>query len=502
MREYVFIFVYIDGFIKKSLVHWRQEMDDKFRLNIPRYSLLTDEKKELIHLSTLEVLRKTGIAVKDEKTIQIYYDAGCTVERDIVKMPHSLVEWALRNTSTRIPIRYREGNAAMYIEYDNEYFGTGSDTLNVIDIYTGERRKAVLQDVGNASKLVDALSEINSNMSAALASDVNPAILDIYHFNEMVNNSKKSIVFTTWVLENLKTIIEMTEIVTGGMEKLKNNSFFILSAEPISPLTISKETAQELMYMAEMSLPVIFTTAILTGATGPVTIAGGIVQVNAEILGGYVLDKLINRHISFLYGECALPMDVRTSEAPYITPEYMLANTKFADMARYYKLPMFSIARCSDSTILDAWSTLEVALWIMLISLYGGNLIHDIGYIEDGLATSLELIVIFDEIIGMMRHFTRGFEINYDTITQDVIDSIGTGGEYLSSEHTLKHFKEKFYSYLFTKTTYDAWKKESGKDLIQRANDRVKDILKNNNPEPLDEKIKDELSKIIKYRDK
>ena len=477
-------------------------MDDKFRLNIPRYSILPDEKRELIHLSTLEVLRRTGIAVKDKRALQVYKEAGCIVKNDIVKIPPSLVEWALRNTSPRIAVCDREGNPAMYLEHNNEYFGTGSDTPNVIDVYTGERRKAVLEDVGNAAKVVDSLSEISFNMSAALASDVEPSISDLYHFNMMVNSSTKPIVFTTWGIENLKTIVEMAEMVAGGKEELKNNPFIILYAEPISPLTIPEEAAQEIMFMAEKSLPLIFTPAVLTGATGPVTIAGGIVQANAEMLGGYVLGKLINRDVSFLYGECALPMDMRTSQAPYVTPEYMLANTAFADMARYYRLPMFSVAGCSDSTILDAQATLEGALWIMLTSLNGGNLIHDIGYMEDGLTTSLELVVIFNEIIEMMRYFTRGFEIDYDTIALDVINSVGPGGEYLSTEHTLKHFKENFYSELLTKTTYEAWQKESGKDLIQRANDKVKKILENHNPNPLDEKLKKELNRIVKSREK
>ena len=475
-------------------------MDDRFRLNVPRYSILSDEKKELIHLSTLEVLRRTGIAVKDKKAIEVYREAGCTVEGEIVKIPPSLVEWAINTTPPRIPVCDRNGEPAMFLEHNNEYFGTGSDTPNVIDPFTGKRRKAVLEDVANAARVVDYLPEISFNMSAALASDVDPAISDIYHFLMMVSNTKKPIVFTSWNLDNLKTIVEMAEIVAGGGERLKNNPFIILYAEPISPLTIPEEAAQQLMFMSEKSLPVIFTPAVLTGATGPVTIAGGIVQANAEMLGGYVLGKLMNRDVPFLYGECALPMDMRTGQAPYVTPEYMLANTAFADMAKYYRLPMFSVAGCTDSTVLDAQATMEGALWIMLTSLNGGNLIHDVGYLEDGLTTSLELVVIFNEVIKMMRYFTRGFEINYNTLALDVIHEVGPGGEYLSTEHTLKHFKENFYPELLTKTTFEVWEKEDGRDLIQRANEKVRDILKNHKPEPLDEKIMKELTRIIELK--
>jgi len=40
-------------------------MGEKYRLNIPRLNVLSREKLELIHHSTLEVLRRTGVAVKE-----------------------------------------------------------------------------------------------------------------------------------------------------------------------------------------------------------------------------------------------------------------------------------------------------------------------------------------------------------------------------------------------------------------------------------------------------
>lgn len=477
-------------------------MDDKFRLNIPRYSLLTEEKREFIHLATLEVLRRTGLSVKDKKALRIYHDGGCIVEGDRVRMPAHLVEWALRNTSPRIPLCTRDGEPAMFLEQNNGYFGTGSDTPNVIDVNTGKRRTAVLQDVANAAKLVDSLPDISFNMSAALAGDVNSAISDIYHFFTMIKNSRKPLVFTTWSLDNLKTIVEMAEMVAGGARALRNRPFLVLYAEPISPLTIPEESAQEIMFMAEKSLPIIFTPAVLTGATGPSTIAGGIVQANAEMLGGYVLGKLVNKEIPFLYGECALPMDMRTGQAPYVTPEYMLANTAFADMARYYRLPMFSVAGCTDSNLPDQQATMEGAMWIVLTSLNGGNLIHDVGYMDGGLTTSLELIVVFNEVIRMMRRFTRGFDISYKTAALDLIHEVGPGGEYLSSEHTLNHFKENFYSDLLSKDSYEAWEKGDKKNLIERANDKVKNLLENHKPEPLDENLEKELKKIIAVSEK
>ncbi len=477
-------------------------MGEKYRLNIPRLNVLSREKLKLIHHSTLEVLRRTGVAVKEPEALEILKKGGCDVSGERVRIPENLVEWAFEKTPPRVVMSDRNGKPSMFLEENNTYFGTGSDTPNVIDPYTGDRRFAVLKDIENVSKVVDYLAEMSFMMCSGIASDVNHEISDIYHFSAMVNYTEKPLVFTSWSLENLKTIIEMAEVVAGGKEELKNSPFIALYTEPISPLTLAKESTQKLMYMAEKSLPVVFTPCVITGATGPVTIAGGLVQANAEILAGYVLANLIKEGTPFIYGGGVMAMDMSTSVACYASAEFMMATSALTDMARYYKLPMFSFAGCSDSNIYDHQAALEGALWILMSSLNGGNLVHDVGYINSGLTTSFEQLVVSNEIIGMVRRITQGFEINEETMGLDLIDEVGPGGEYLTSEHTLKHFKENWYPELLSRSPYEKWQEEGEKDLKTRSNEKAKDILENYTPKPLEEGIKNELSKILKSRDK
>ena len=195
-------------------------------------------------------------------------------------------------------------------------------------------------------------------------------------------------------------------------------------------------------------------------------------------------------------------MDMSTSVACYASAEFMMATSALTDMARYYKLPMFSFAGCSDSSIYDHQAALEGALWILMSSLNGGNLVHDVGYINSGLTTSFEQLVVSNEIIGMVRRITQGFEINEETMGLDLIDEIGPGGEYLTSEHTLKHFKENWYPELLSRSPYEKWKEEGGKDLKTRSNEKAKYILENYTPKPLEEGVKNELRKIVELRDK
>jgi trimethylamine--corrinoid protein Co-methyltransferase len=475
-------------------------MHDKFRLHIPRLHILSRDQIEQLHLSTLEVLRRTGVDVQESRALEVFQKGGCSVENKRVRIPSHLVEWALGNTPPQVALSDRNGNPAMLLEENHVYFGTGSDTPNVVDPFTGERRLAVLKDVANVARTVDFLDGMSFVMNSGIASDVDPDISDIYHFEAMVSNTTKPIVFTAWNLENLETIVQMAEIVSGGAEKLKNSPFLVLYTEPISPLVLGEESTQKLMFMAEKSLPVIFTPAVLTGGTGPVTIAGGLVQGNAEILAGYVLANLINKGTPFIYGGGVLPIDMSTSLMSYASPEFMLATSALTDMARYYRLPMFSFAGCSDSCVYDQQASLEGALWTLLSSLSGGNLVHDVGYINNGLTMSFEQLVASNEVIGLVRRIIRGFEISDETLALDLIDEIGPGGEFLTSKHTLENFRRNWFPQLLSRITYERWEKEGKKDLGQRAGDKARYILENHKPLPLENNIRKKLRQLIQSR--
>ena len=401
-------------------------MKDKFRLNIPRLNIISEDQRELIHLSSLEVLRRTGVDVKEPQAVELFQQAGCRVEGERVRIPAHLVEWALRNVPPRVPLCDRNSNPAMFLEENNVYFGTGSDTPHVVDAFTGERRLAVLKDIENVSKIVDYCDDVSFVMCSGIASDVNKDISDLYHFEAMVSNTEKPIVFTAWSLENLKTIVEMAEVVAGGGDKLRNSPFIALYTEPISPLQLAQESTQKIIYMAEKRLPVVYTPCLITGATGPVSLAGGIIQANAEMLAGYVLANLISEGAPFIYGGGVGPMDMGTGVWSYASPEFMLATSSLSDMAKHYGLPIFSFAGCSDSKIFDEQASLESALWIMMVSLNGGNLVHDVGYIESGLTISYEQLVVANEIVGMVRRITQGFPLNEENMALDLINQIGS----------------------------------------------------------------------------
>ena len=463
----------------------------------PGLRLLNESQKGEIHSASLELLRRTGVDVLVPEVRDLLKKAGCWMDGNRAYIPPHLIEWAIRTAPSRVVLCDRQGSPAMELEGRKGYYGTGSDTPFVIDAYSGERRQTVLQDVANVARLVDALEHIDFLMCMGIASDVTESLSDLYHFREMVQNTTKPIIYTAWNRSNLEDIVEMAEAVAGGAEELRRNPFMALYSEPISPLTHAKESCEKLLFLAGKGLPVVYTPAVMIGGTGPVTVAGSLVQANAEALSGLLITQLIREGAPVIGAGGILFMDMAKGLISYAAPEFMLAMTAFSEMYQYYKLPIFSFSGCSDSKTFDQQAAAEGALWMMITALGGGNLIHDVGYIESGMTASYEMLASMNEVAGLVKRFMRGVEVSAETLALDIIGQVGPGGHFLDHPHTYQHFRSNWVPELFDRAAREDWELEGQLTTADKATAKVRKILETYQPEPLSEGITKALDTVI-----
>jgi trimethylamine--corrinoid protein Co-methyltransferase len=473
-------------------------MRNNLTVNVtPQLRVLSEGQIEELHLGTLEVLRRTGTRVLVPEARDMLKKAGCWVDGDRVRYPAGLVEWAIRAAPSRVVLCDREGRPAMYLEDGRSYFGTGSDTPNVIDPYTGERRQSRLEDVARMARLVDGLPNIDFLMCMAIAQDIDQTYSDLYHFRAMVENTTKPICYTAWNLRNLQAIIEMCEAVAGGAEAFQRNPFAILYAEPISPLQHIVEGTTKLIYTAQKGLPIVYTPGMMFGAAAPITSAGGLLVANAELLSGLVICQLAREGNGFVYGGGVTVMDMRTMNVTYASPEFLINMVALTELSHHYGLPVFSFGACSDSKTFDQQAALEGGLWTLLAALAGGNLCHDVGYIESGLTASMDMVVMADEVIGMVRRIMEGITVTPETLAIDVIDEIGPGGQFFAHPHTGRHVRENWFPRLLDRDNYDAWTAAGKRTLGDKTRRRVLEILEQHEPKPLEPAIRAKLDAII-----
>lgn len=387
-----------------------------------RYQILSDNQIKFIINSTFEVLERTGSLVKHPEAVELLKKAGCIVEGELVKVPQWLIENALKNTPSQVILSSRNGERKLFLEGSNTYFGNGLANPFFVDIETGERRPVVKSDVFNTARLSDALPNIDFVMSLAGLTDCHPSVADVHEMHAMLQSTTKPIAGWATGVESLSDIIDMCSVVAGGLDKLQSNPFLIVYAgNPVSPLIHPEDALAKLLFTAENGLPVIYASGLQLGAVSPVTLAGTLVVGLAEQFVGLTIAQLKRPNTGYLASIGTLTLDMKTMNTAFGGPELPLSLAAAKDIFRYLNIPTWSIAGATDSKTVDQQSAIESTVQIFMALLSGGNLVHDIGFLEGAMSGALEQIVMSDEIISYVRKMVSGIEVNNETIGLDVI---------------------------------------------------------------------------------
>ena len=467
----------------------------------PGLRVWTEDQCHELHLKSLEILQRTGTIFYDKTAQKILKEGGACVKNDRIYIPPFMIEEAIRTAPEKITLRGRDKNV-LRLERNDVNYGLGTDLPFFLDVKSGEYRKTVLEDIVNVAKVVHYLPHLDFVASLGLASDVSTHLVDLYHFKAMHEYCQKPILTTASDEDNLQGLIDMAAVSVGGYEELKRSPLFLLYTEPISPLLHSKEALQKLMLAARYEIPVTYAAGISSGTTGPVTLAGTLALANAECLAGLVLHQLVNPRAPFMYGIVASPADMNTTMVNYGGPEMPLNYCAVGEMGNYYKLPTYGQSGCTDSAVLDQQAGIEAMFSIFAAALSGTNLIHDNGYIGNGLVGSLEMLVLCDECIGMVKHFMKGIEVSHETLALDIIHQIGPGGHFLATDHTFKHFRSNWNPRYLNRRDYENWEIHGKKTMDQRIKEEVHRILAEHDCEPLAEDTLNEFDRIIDDHEK
>jgi trimethylamine--corrinoid protein Co-methyltransferase len=282
------------------------------------------------------------------------------------------------------------------------------------------------------------------------------------------------------------------------MDKFKAHPFAILYDEPQAPLCHPDQAVKKLFYCAEAQLPVIYAAGVSAGATGPITLAGAVVQANAEELSGLVIHQLKKRGAPFVYGCTVTILDMATTNYTHGCPEQFIMNTARAELAHFYNLPLFGVGGRTDSKETDLQAGIEYTLSAFIETLCGAGMIHDVGYLATGMVSSYEMVIMVNELIGMIKRIMQSLNINIETLAEEVIHKVGPGGEYLTQEHTRKHFRQElWFPEFIDRDNLNLWKEKGQPKLIERLNEKAKKILCEHKPTPLPNDIIERISKFL-----
>jgi trimethylamine--corrinoid protein Co-methyltransferase len=319
----------------------------------------------------------------------------------------------------------------------------------------------------------------------------------------MIRGSVKPNVYTAKNRKDMEDIYRIAVAVAGSEVDLREKPFFLHYAEPISPLYIIEESLQKHIFCAEKNIPAAYIPSPNTGGGGPITVAGAVALGNAECLLGLIITQLVNPGAPFLYGMNTAALDMKSTIVSYGSPEWSMGMGAWCELARHYNLPVWGYGGATDSKVVDTQAGIEATFSIMNAFLTRCTLVHEVAYIEYGSTSSMEMLVIADEIIRMTRFFMEGVQVDQNTLALDPIARATPGSGFLADDHTMNNFRTaQWIPSLIDRNRYDTWENTGRKTMFKRANERVREILVEHQVSPLPDKVENTFNDIIKERGK
>jgi len=459
--------------------------------------LLSENEIGMIREGALRVLEKTGVKFSLPEAREVFSRAGLIVDgSDVVTFPARVVEEAVEAAPSRFvrepldpayaPVRYGEGEFSV---------SCGSTPLYVLDLDTGIRREAKRTDVADFARLTDRLAHIPLGNGAVQPTDVPDSVVHaIWQLDLLRNTSKPAPAYNPLTKQVAQDVIELVSIVSGGAGEIARKKTFAMTACPNSALFWGA-AAIAFVEFAKVGGPITIMPMPFSGSTHPVTLAGLLVQTCAEILSCVVLAQLVRPGAPVICAPYPGIMDMKSATHSMGSPEAGLLGAALAQIFRSYRLPCDIVVGTSDSKLPDGQACYEKMMTMLLAALAGADTATLSGGLLDFAATaSFEQLVIDDEIAGNIGRVVKGIDVTGDKLLLDVIGEVGHGGNYLSHESTLEHFRdEHFIPALADRNTRSAWEEAGAQDLAERARCRAREILARHRPQHLDEDVEREL---------
>lgn len=448
----------------------------------PLLRILPEGMVHSIYQEALKVLSEIGIFVENEEAFKMLADAGMKTDPSSkrVMMSEELVKASLGSAPHEIRLYDVKGNLKATLGDNNVHFDPGSAALNILDSETGVIRKPVTADFVKFSRIVEQMEHINAQSTALICADVPEEIQDRYRLYVALHFCSKPIVTGTFKDDGFACMKNMLTALRGSAEALRDKPLAIFDACPSPPLKWSHLTCQSVIDAARSGIPSEFISMPLSGATGPVTLAGTLVQHTAETLSGVVISQLAAKGAPVVYGGSPSIFDMRKGTTPMGAIETMMIDSSYAQIGKFLGLPTHAYMGLSDTKRLDYQSGSESSMGILIAALTGINMVSGAGMLDFESCQSLEKLVMDNEVCGMAQRLIRGIAAPESPMAFDVInDIILSGGTFLSHPSTLKSFRSEFYfpGPVIDRASLSEWEHEK-RDATRRACDHVGKLLK------------------------
>lgn len=444
----------------------------------PTLRVMTRAQIDKVHEDALSILSETGVKVHDQGARDLFEKAiGHPSGDEPVRIPRDLVEWALRAAPSDIPIHDRLGTSCFELKGDGSQdavFGVGCTNLHYQDPFDSEIKPFLREHMAAAAGLGHNLSQFDFISTPGIIQDLPPDIADLYGVLEMIANSTKPLVLLVSDWTSFNPVLDLCEHLLGD---LCARPFVVPYVNPVTPLVLNSSTTLKMEASIKRGLPFIFSNYGMSGATCPITPAGTLALLTAELLAGLVYSQLVKEGSPVILGSLPAAFDMKHAGSFY-SPESLLLNLACAEMVTAYNIPHCGTSGSSNGWGADLLASTNMCINHVTSCAGAAGMVPFVGSTFDSLVFSPELVVYAHDLIHESRRFASGFSLDDEAVGLTEISAMGPGGNFLDSNLTATFFREsRFTSSIWPFLTLDKWKAIGEPTAAKILRQRTCDLL-------------------------
>jgi trimethylamine--corrinoid protein Co-methyltransferase len=474
----------------------------KLKRAFPPMEIVSADELEAIHRASLRVLAEIGMDFTLPEARDLLRQAGATVEGERVRFDPALVEELIASAPSEFTFHARNPENTQRIGGSNIVFGSVASPPNAADI-DGGRRTGNYADFRNFVKLTQYFNCLGFLSGYPVEpTDIHASVRHLDALRDMVLLTDKPFHAYSLGTERIRDGIEIARIGRGiSHERLEREPSLFTIVNTNSPLKLDTPMLLGIIEMSSRNQIVCVTPFTLAGAMAPVTVAGALVQQNAEALAGVAFTQVVRKGAPVIYGGFTSNVDMKSGAPAFGTPEYMKSTIVGGQLARRYKLPFRTSNTCAANAV-DAQAAYESVFSLWGLTMGGGNLImHGAGWLEGGLVASFEKFVLDCDLIQMVSEFLQPLETTEDALGVEAIREVGPGGHFFGAQHTLARYSDAFYTPIISDwRNNQQWLAAGRPEAWQKANAVWKQALADYREPAIDPAVRDELDAFVDRR--
>lgn len=464
-----------------------------------RFQVLNKKEIAQIHEGSLAVLMKKGVKVEAQDLRDLFRQRGADVDdsEQVVRIPQEIVLWAIEQAPKAFTIYgFNKRFKAKISTRSCHFCGLGTP-VNMLDS-KGNYTPTTLEDLRKHLILIDDLEHLTNDQMDLWPNDIPMTTIHVESIRLWARECRKPFGCGTLGYLACKDMMDMCAMVLGGMNELLERPRMVGITSIVSPLRIDTSQGHGMKVYVEHNQPVILAPESMAGTTAPVTLAGLLVQHNAEVLAHITLAQIIKPGAPVLWGTVSTVADMRTGNVALGSFETGLITAACAQLARFYDIPSRGVGASTDSKLLDIQCGFERMMNLYAAYMSGINYITCAGTLERTVTGSHELMVLDNELASMLKRVGQGIKVNPETLAVDLISNLGWDQNYMDQMHTAEHFRSELHlSNLIDHSGRDAWQAAGSKSLMDVCTEKVEEIVAKHKPNRLKAGLEAEMQRFI-----